>query len=99
MSDDMEQWHGPERRREIHVSCAKEGEWGDLKATLRGILESQKRMETKQELAFKEIFGNGHDGLKITADRNKQALKRAWWWLGGLSLAVVLAAIDHVLSG
>ena len=98
MSDEMQEWPERERRREIHVTCAKESEWGSLKATLQGILESQKRMERKQELAFREIFGNGHDGLKITADRNKQALKRAWWWLGGLSLAAALAFIDHIIK-
>jgi len=57
VSDDMQEWPEHERRREIHVTCAKEGEWGDLKATLRGILESQKRMERKQELAFIKNHG------------------------------------------
>ena len=91
-------YDGPDRRREIHVTCAKENEWGDLKATLRSILDAQHRIERKQEKAFKEIFGNGSDGLKITADRNKQAIKRAWWWLGGLSLAAALAMLDHVIK-
>lgn len=98
MSDDMETFRGPERRREVHVTCAKELEWGELKATMKGILDTQKRMESKQEQVLREIFGNGHNGLKITADRNKNSIKRAWWWLGGVSLAIILGAIKVIMT-
>ena len=98
MSDNMENWPEHERRREIHVTCAKESDWGELKAVLKSIRDAQERIEDQNKRIFLEIFGNGHDGLKIIADRTAHGLKRAWWWLGIDSAAIVVATINHLLK-
>ena len=95
---EMINYPGEERRREIHVVCAKESDWGELKATLKSIAETQRRMEKNQEHILSKIFGNGHDGLDKVSDRNKQAIRRIWWWLGGVSLAVILGAITILME-
>ena len=35
------------------------------------------------------IKGNGGPGLLTQAELNKSSIKRAWWWLGGVSLAIL----------
>lgn len=101
----MPDWDGNERRKisQVHVVCAKEHEWGGLRQSLLNIESTQKRIEKNQETILREIFGNGHEGLKITSDRNKQSIRRVWWWLGGVSLAFVVGMIgvlfEHFKGG
>ena len=95
---EMPTWDGQERRREVHVVCAKENDWGELKATLRGILEAQHRMEENQVAVLKKIFGNGNEGLDKLTDRNKNSISRIWWWLGAISVGFVLSAITVIVE-
>ena len=53
----------------------------------------QKEMKSNNEMT-KEILdivkGNGNRvGLITQACLNKASLKRAWWWLGGVSMAIL----------
>jgi len=95
-----ENWDGRERRsvKQVHVLCAKEHEWGELTQSLRNIAKTQERIEENQKTVLKEIFGNGKDGLKLISDRNKQSISRIWWWLGGVSIAIVIGAITTVID-
>ena len=38
---------------------------------------------------LKSIKGNGGPGLLTQAALNKASIKRAWFWLGGVSLAIL----------
>jgi len=93
-------WDGQERRRitQVHVVCAKEHEWGELTQSLRNIAATQERIEKNQETILHEIFGNGKDGLKLIADRNKQSVKRLWWWTGSMTVAIIIAAVAIIIE-
>ena len=69
----------------VHVQCAKEADWGELKATLKSIADTQKDIQSAQRRVFERLFGNGHNGLVTESALNKQGLKRVWWWLGSIS--------------
>lgn len=94
----MNEYTGDDRRREIHVTCAKEKDWGELHGTLKSIADTQKRIELNQTEIMKRIFGNGKDGIIIVADRNKQAIRRLWWWVGGISMLTLAAAVTIISS-
>ena len=92
------EFNGPERRREIHVTCAKENDWGELKGTLKSIAEIQSRIEKAQADIYARLLGNGHEGLIVTVDRNKQAVRRLWWWVGGGTLIIAGSAIAIIVE-
>ena len=47
--------------------------------------------DTKRILVILE--GNGGVGLKTQVELNKQSIGRSWWFLGGISLAIMGAAV------
>ncbi len=47
--------------------------------------------DTKRILVILE--GNGGIGLKTQVELNKQSISRSWWFLGGVSLTVIGAAV------
>ena len=38
---------------------------------------------------YKILNGNGSVGLVTKTALNAQSIKRAWWWLGGISLGLM----------
>lgn len=48
-------------------------------------------VEVKKDTAeiLKSIKGNGGPGLLTQSALNKASIKRAWWWLGGVSLTIL----------
>ena len=48
-------------------------------------------VEVKKDTAeiLKSIKGNGGPGLLTQSELNKASIKRAWFWLGGVSLAIL----------
>jgi len=44
------------------------------------------------EEILKSIKGNGGPGLLTQSALNKASIKRAWWWLGGVSLTILTIA-------
>ena len=81
-------YDGPERRHEIRHMCIHEVDWGALQKTLKSLERNQERM-------IDVLQGNGRTGLVTEAALNKQGLKRAWWWLGGISTAILGLAIAY----
>lgn len=47
---------------------------------------------------YKILNGNGSEGLVTRVALNKSAIGRIWWWLGGVSLAILGTAF-FVLRG
>ena len=45
------------------------------------------------------IVGNGQTGLKTEMALAKQSIGRIWWWLGGISMAIIGSAIWIIKSG
>ena len=45
------------------------------------------------------IDGNGKEGLKSTVIKTSVGLKRAWYFLGGISMAIIIAAVYIIRSG
>ena len=43
------------------------------------------------------IKGNGKPGLQTESELNKAAIKRVWWWLGGVSL-MLLGMLGGILG-
>ena len=62
-------------------------------AAIRTSLKSNNDM-TKD--IHKAIYGNGGNGLLTNVALNRQAIKRAWWWLGSIS-GLVVAAVGCVI--
>ena len=50
-------------------------------------------MNGKLDKVVECIDGNGKPGMKTEIALNKQSIKRAWWWLAGISLAIMSGAI------
>lgn len=57
----------------------------EIKAGMKDISEIKDSVKD----IFKVINGNGSIGLVTQAQLNKQSLKRTWWWLGGISMAML----------
>ena len=45
---------------------------------------------------LKCVKGNGTVGLMTQTELNKSSIKRAWWWLGGVSLAILAIAFKVI---
>ncbi len=45
------------------------------------------------------ILGNGQAGLKTEMALTKQSVARIWWWLGGISMAILGSAAWIIRSG
>jgi hypothetical protein len=58
---------------------------GEIKTTVRDI--------------YKVLNGNGKIGLVTQAALNKSAITRAWWWLGGIYMAVLSVATYVIRCG
>jgi len=59
-------------------------------------------MDKKLDKVVECIDGNGRPGIKTEVALNKQAIRRGWWWLGGISIALVGiagAAIKTIIGG
>ena len=59
-------------------------------AAIRTSLKSNNEM-TKD--IHKAIYGNGGNGLLTNVALNRQAIKRAWWWLSGVSVSIFGIAV------
>lgn len=60
-----------------------------LKQDIDHIKEGQ---STNNEMTLKildAVKGNGRKGLCTEVELQKSSLKKAWWWLGGVSLAII----------
>ena len=69
-----------ERRRNYDTDIA------EIKITLQA---------TKELTAdiHKVIYGNNGNGLTTRVALNNQAIRRAWWWLSGVSVSILGIAI------
>ena len=47
---------------------------------------------------LKILDGNGDEGLTTKVALNKQSIKRMWWWVGGISLAILGVAFFAIRS-
>ena len=56
-------------------------------------------IKTTVEKIFMIINGNGGEGLKTKVALNRQSINRVWWWLGGISLGIIGAAIIIIRNG
>ena len=54
----------------------------DLKEDITEIKDTTKDI-------YKILNGNGSVGLVTKTALNAQSIKRAWWWLGGISLGLM----------
>jgi len=45
---------------------------------------------------YKILNGNGKEGLVTGQALLKQSLGRVWWWLGGISLAILGVAVKGI---
>lgn len=64
----------------------------DLKEDIKEIKDTTKDI-------FKVLNGNGSVGLVTRTALNAQSIKRAWWWLGGISLGIIGLAFFVVRVG
>lgn len=63
-------------------TCKHEADLAVMAKTVEG-------MDKKLDKVVECIDGNGKPGIKTEIELNKQAIRRAWWWLGGVSLFLV----------
>ncbi len=78
----------------------------DLSSTLTGIAVSlvkiNTKLETNTELTQKvadAIYGTNGEGLKTKVALNRSSIKRAWWWLGGISMSIIGGAVWIIRAG
>jgi len=45
------------------------------------------------------LEGNGGDGLTTRVALNKQSIKRVWWWVGAVSIAILGIAVYVIRTG
>ena len=64
--------------------CIHEVDWGMIHKTLE-------TMEENQRTVLRILQGNGKEGLVTKAALNSQSIRRAWWWLGGISTALLIS--------
>ena len=64
-------------------------EFKSLGADLSAIKTSLNTNNEMTKEIHKAIYGNGGHGLLTNVALNRQAIKRAWWWLGGVSLSIL----------
>ncbi|MCP4627321.1 MAG: hypothetical protein GY850_27980 [bacterium] len=53
------------------------------------IKDAVKRTEKTTQSIYKILNGNGQDGIVTEVALLKQSNKRSWWWLGGISFAIL----------
>ena len=53
------------------------------------IMNDTKDLKDMTLEVLKSVKGNGGPGLLTQAALNRESIKRAWWWLGGISLSLV----------
>jgi len=77
-----------------------------LNETLTGIAVSLGEINTKlgtntdpTEKVAKAIFGDNGEGLKTKVALNRSSIKRAWWWLAGVSAGIVGVAFYVIKIG
>lgn len=75
----------PDRHDNIHERCLHEGELATMSTNIKTIIDDMQQV--KKSL---------NNGLKVDIALCKQGLSRAWWWLGTMSIAFVVAAIKTV---
>jgi cytochrome b subunit of formate dehydrogenase len=63
--------------------CIHENWWGELKADITHI---------KTDIGSIKTQLNGKEGVVTKTELNASSLKRAWIWLGGVSLALLSIA-------
>ena len=47
---------------------------------------------------LKLLNGNGTSGIITKVALNKEAIRRAWWWLGGISISIMGIAFFVIKS-
>ena len=63
----------------------------DLKEDITEIKDTTK-------VILKVLNGNGSIGLVTKTALNAQSVKRAWWWLGGISVSLMGIAVFVIRS-
>lgn len=58
-------------------------------ADIAAIKTSLKSNNEMTHEIHKAIYGNGGQGLLTNVALNRQSIKRAWWWLGGISMSIL----------
>ena len=73
----------PDERRSYDADIA------EIKTLVKANTEMTKQIHTT-------IHGNGSDGLKTKVALNRQAIKKQWYFIGSISLAILTGAISLV---
>jgi hypothetical protein len=60
--------------------CLHENWWGELKSDVKTI---------KEDVAGIKYQLNGKDGVVTKTEVQGASLKRVWWWLGSVSVAIL----------
>jgi len=53
------------------------------------IMNDTKDLKEMTLEVLKSVKGNGGPGLLTQTALNRDSIKRAWWWLGGISMSLV----------
>ena len=48
---------------------------------------------------LKIVKGDNGTGLTTKTALNRQSIRRMWWWLGGISMGIILLAIGIIKNG
>ena len=56
------------------------------------------RIEKKQDRILSILEGNGANGVVTKVALNRQSISRMWWWVGGISLAIIGVAFFVIRS-
>ncbi len=67
-----------------------------LSAMAKSVLLMDQSLKHNTEATNKILVileGNGGVGLKTQVEVNKQSISRSWWFLGGISIAILGAAM------
>lgn len=74
----------------IHI-CNKETE-------IALIQQSLERIEKNNDEMLDLLKGTNGEGLITKIALHSQSLKRVWWWLGGISTAIMVSAFFVIRS-
>ena len=77
--------------------CIHEIDFNQLANDISVIKDSQVRIETRLDTIGDVVFGNGKQGHTTLLARHTDAIKRMWWCVGAVFLALSGLAIRSLI--
>ena len=56
------------------------------------VKQSTEKIQKDVGKVLKILEGNGSNGLTTRVALNRQAIRRVWWWVGGISFSIAAIA-------